>query len=172
MAEYFQPPGQPFDFQYEDGSENLYFRNSASIATVGTGLDPLRSVLIPANTFTIDGQMMKLVSKGQATGAAGTKRVAGGINGTQNIFNTGLLAVNNQFWTVLMFISRFPGGVLYISNRITFAVSPPGGVPAADQTSVFIAGQNFEAAFTIDFFGEVSNAADSIQQDIVRITLG
>src|SRR5262245_6445798 len=169
MSGLFQP-GQPFSFLFQDGLDNLYFRNSSSVLTSGTGLDPLRSIPIPANTFTIDGQMMRLISQGQMTGAGGTKRLAAGINGTQNVFNTGLIAAVNNFWINEMFITRFPGSVLFVTNRFTSAVGAPGATPTNHQLSTLVTAQDFGVAFTVDFFGEVSVGADAVQQDVVHVT--
>ncbi len=134
----------------------------SNTTTVGTGLDPLTSLTIPANTLVTDGQRLNVVADGNFNGAAGNKRLTL-IGDGFTILDTGLIAINNSNWHLELQALRVSSVGLLLTARLStngFGVT---------STPVFLGGTgfqtpNFAAAYVLQCLGECANGADSVSQ--------
>ena len=135
--------------------------DTANYTTVGTGVDSLGSITIPANTLTADGQRIKLSANGNFNGAAGNKRLQLFFSGGTLVFNTGLVAVSNANWLLDVEAIRVAGGVL-ISARLSTSGFGATTTPVWYGATVFAGAVNFALAHNFDFEGECANGADTV----------
>lgn len=151
--------------------ERVFHRNVTPVGTVGTGVDTLQVITYPANSLSINGQGSRIFSQGSFSGVAGTKRLLIQLNATNTLLDTGLVAINNNNWTFESFITRFDSATFYCASWVRFGAFGATSTPTLFTSTLFQGSQNFGVSNTIDFFGEVSNAADSVAQDLSIATI-
>jgi hypothetical protein len=162
-----QPPGQPFDFQFIDGLENLLTRRETVGTTVGTGVDPLHTIPLVPNLFDVDAKMLWFCFVGNLAGVAGTKRILIQFDAT-SILDTGALATNNQNYFYFVRIWRRQTSFIQIRGDL-FYQPFTGNLAAVTHLgkSDLLNPFDFSIAHAINIFGEVSNVADSVAIDVL-----
>jgi len=172
MSKIFQPPGAPFDFQYQDGVENLLFRSSPNVTTSSLSLATLLLVPIPANTWNTDGKNLDFIVLGNLAGVAGSKRIVAfidlGLASQQIIFDSGSLAINNQNYSLRgnvfrLLTTNYHAHTHYFTypfNSITVITSAGGVV----QNNTF--DPTIDHNFAIQAL--VTNAADNVSVIVCR----
>jgi hypothetical protein len=177
MSRVYQPPGQPFDPLYIDGLENAVMRNESGVSTSGTGVDPLFTVPIVAGALNLGAKTLKVHAYGGINNAAGgNKRILVNFDAAplpvSLLFDTGLAAFNSSSLELyIMIMRRFDQ---FVQTRVWLEHNVLTGTSAAvtkiarsDVLSLI----DFNIAHTINVFGEVSNAADTVTIDAFRASM-
>lgn len=171
MSKIYQPPGAPFDFQYLDGVENALMRADSGASTIGTGNDLLVTIPIVPRAFNLNGKSLSAKFFGLINNAAGgNKRISLQFDGV-TIFDTTLVAFNTSNFELEFF------GMLrqdaFFQTRVTLETNPLTGTSSA--VAKLARGDVFAfdplIAHTITVFGEVANAADTVNVDCFRCSM-
>jgi hypothetical protein len=168
--------------QFIGYSRNIV-NNFIQAANVGAGLDPLQSVVVPANSLNADNDFLDIIQSGSYANTAVSKRLAFTIDG-QSIHDTGLIAIGNAGagaeWIAITRIIRVSAtsvrSIFFLSigntqhiQAATAIVATAGGVKVSRESVQTVANLNSNPV-TILVSGEATNNNDIIQ-DITMVGL-